>query len=276
MPQRKKPRVFVGSSGKHKRYADAIQQNLHGDAFVTVWHQGAFRIGAGTLENLLRIAETHDFGVFVFSEDDRITRSGKGMFTPRDNVIFELGLFVGKLGKDHTFIVASEKLNMPSDLLGITYAPYDANDDDVRRAVGPACGAILERLNAWQQSQTVETRTVSSPHDLLIKELRKDRNTVAQGKRPSSPQLLTVMKALVKRSSATRPKMSPYRVLELVHYTGLEPEAVLASCEVLAKWRILLRDVTPGEWSVHTELSLKQGTPSNPANLEYWRNVLTS
>jgi len=48
-------------------------------------------------------------------------------FRARQNVIFELGFFVGKLEREHVFILYREEHNFefPSDYSGICYTPYD-------------------------------------------------------------------------------------------------------------------------------------------------------
>jgi hypothetical protein len=67
---------------------------------------------------------------------------------PRDNIIFELGLFMGRLGRERTFIVrpASGPLKIPSDLAGIATAAFDwpRSDENYRAALGPACDLIRD------------------------------------------------------------------------------------------------------------------------------------
>jgi len=45
----------------------------------------------------------------------------------RQNVIFEAGYFIGKLGREKTIILYEEGLKIPSDLLGYIYIPLDIN-----------------------------------------------------------------------------------------------------------------------------------------------------
>src|SRR5438270_12555465 len=45
---------------------------------------------------------------------------GSGQASPRDNVVFEAGLFGGALGMSRTFIVHAGGAKLPSDLLGLT------------------------------------------------------------------------------------------------------------------------------------------------------------
>src|SRR5262245_36160624 len=114
----KSPNVFIGSSAEGLSIAEAIQLNLEHECETTLWYQGVFGLGEGTLEALVRAAATFDFAVLVLTPDDLVTKRQKGGQQPRDNVLFELGLFMGKLGRDRTFIVYERKapLDLPTDL----------------------------------------------------------------------------------------------------------------------------------------------------------------
>ncbi len=98
-----KPKVFLGSSVEGLSVAYAIQTNLSHDAEITVWSQGVFELSSTTFESLLDILENVDFGIFVFTPDDVIKIRENTTSTVRDNVLFEFGLFLGKLGKQRVY-----------------------------------------------------------------------------------------------------------------------------------------------------------------------------
>ena len=86
----------------------------------------------------------YDFGIFVFSPDDRIQKRGDEASVPRDNVIFEAGLFIGKLTRFRSFIICPREVDiqLPTDLRGLTVATYDPTSVNMDAAVGPACRQI--------------------------------------------------------------------------------------------------------------------------------------
>jgi hypothetical protein len=146
-----KPRIFIGSSVEGLDVAHALQQNLEFDATVTVWTQGIFQLSSNSLDDLLTALENFDFGIFVFKPDDVLNMRADQFNVVRDNVIFELGLFFGKLGKDRVFFVQphnSNNFHLPSDLLGVLAGKYDANRDDgnLQAALGPFCNQVRSRL----------------------------------------------------------------------------------------------------------------------------------
>jgi hypothetical protein len=131
--------------------AYAIQENLEHFAEPTVWDQGIFQPSKATVDSLIKCLPSVDFGIFVFSPDDVTIVRGSEHKGVRDNVIFELGLFIGSLGQERTVIVTprgTDDFHFPSDLAGITPASYavDRQDHNLTAALGPACNKIRRLL----------------------------------------------------------------------------------------------------------------------------------
>lgn len=151
MTQKIKPTVFIGSTGERADIADAMVQHLSGQSEVTHW-QDAFPPGPTIYENLMSLKDSFDFAVFVLTADDFINSCGIEHQVPRDNVIFELGLFLGSIGTGRVFAVIDEnvKTKLPTDLLGVVYLTYDGsrNDGKVVPALRPACISIREQVAA--------------------------------------------------------------------------------------------------------------------------------
>jgi len=142
-------RIFVGSSSESKGVVEAIHANLR-EFDVTPWPH-AFGVGQTYTASLSHQMENADFAIFVISNDDLTTSRGQRKAAPRDNVIFELGLFIGKLGFDRCFSVVEESERgpkIPSDLAGVVFESYRASDDyeELKRFVAPACSAFRSAI----------------------------------------------------------------------------------------------------------------------------------
>src|SRR6059058_3915013 len=125
-----KPRIFLGSSGKQEQLLEALTRGLEDIAHVEPWTT-SFNPGTTTLERLLELTHEVDFAAFLFAQDDWTTNSPlasadteSGQASPRDNVVFEAGLFGGALGMRRTFILHANGTKLPSDLLGLTCVRY--------------------------------------------------------------------------------------------------------------------------------------------------------
>jgi isopentenyldiphosphate isomerase len=160
-----RPSVFVGSSSEGLDIALNIQVILDEECEVTVWSQGVFGLSTGTLESLVLALDQFDFAILVLTPDDMtVTRSVERQ-TARDNVLFELGLFMGALGRLRTFIVydRTAKLALPSDLAGVCaadYAPHTSGN--LRAALGAPTTNILQairKLGFRERSRRVEQGT---------------------------------------------------------------------------------------------------------------------
>lgn len=128
----KKPRIFIGSSAESLNIADATGENLEFNAEVTIWRSGVFNLSSNALDDLILKSKSVDFAAFIFSPDDIIKMRTEDKNIVRDNVLFELGLFIGALGKDRCFIIKPRDtdLHFPSDLLGIIPTDYDSERSD--------------------------------------------------------------------------------------------------------------------------------------------------
>lgn len=125
-PRNDVPRVFIGSSKESLPAAEAVKASLMHVAEPTIWSKGVFGPDKFTLEALEDQAQKVDFAVMVFGPDDVIFSRGKRFDGPRDNVIFELGLFMGALGRKRAFVIlpSGKELKVPSDLLGTNSVRY--------------------------------------------------------------------------------------------------------------------------------------------------------
>jgi predicted nucleotide-binding protein len=165
-----RPSVFVGSSSEGLKIASAIQILLDSSCEVELWTQGVFGLSQGTLESLLSAIYRFDFAIFVLTADDLTIVRNLGKNVARDNVIFELGIFMGSLGRDRTFMLydRTNKPDLPSDLAGITATTFALRNDieiinlskypDRKRAADAAiaffCHTVEPPVSSWKNSTT--------------------------------------------------------------------------------------------------------------------------
>ncbi len=184
-----KPRIFLGSSGKQAKLLQALTRGLEDVAHVEPWTT-SFNPGTTTLERLLELTREVDFATFVFAQDDWTSNtppasesSAPGQAAPRDNVVFEAGLFGGVLGMRRTFILHVNGAKLPTDLLGLTCVRYDdATAASQLKVVNQKVRKAIEsegRLNRieglwWQLSLT--ERTPGEPSAVSLLRVSRDRD----------------------------------------------------------------------------------------------------
>ena len=181
-----KPRIFLGSSGDQEKLLQALTRGLQDIADVDPWTT-VFNPGVSTLDRLVELTREVDFAAFVFAQDDWTMRgaspdAASGQASPRDNVVFEAGLFGGALGIRRTFILHANGAKLPTDLLGLTSIRYDPDTTPaiVRQINQKLRNAIeaegrISRLDGdwWQLSLTARTELEPSAISLLT--ISRDR-----------------------------------------------------------------------------------------------------
>jgi len=147
------PKIFVASSSEGLEVVNSVQkllqQTLGGTAEVAPW-SGKFQLTRSYIESLERILDTYDFAVLVLTPDDRTRSRETETLSPRDNVVFELGLFFGNFGRDRCFFIQRSDLELkrPSDLQGIESAKFSISPgQDLETALQPACIQIGEAIS---------------------------------------------------------------------------------------------------------------------------------
>lgn len=125
-----KPRIFIGSSSEALDVAKRIKDFFSSDYECFLWTDDVFKNNESFLETLVKSASLFDFGFMVFSADDKGTIRNEHFETPRDNILFEYGLFLGRVGLDRAYIIAEETVRIPTDMLGITHTRYIVETDE--------------------------------------------------------------------------------------------------------------------------------------------------
>lgn len=184
-----KPRIFLGSSGKQAKLLQALTRGLGDIARVEPWTT-TFNPGTSTLERLFELTREVDFAAFVFAEDDWTASSPSassepqsGQASPRDNVVFEAGLFGGVLGMRRTFILHARGAKLPSDLLGLTCVRYTGDmtssemrevNQKIRKAIENE-GRVARIDGSWWHYSLTE-RSAKDPDAVSLIRIVRDRN----------------------------------------------------------------------------------------------------
>ncbi len=181
-----KPRIFLGSSGQQEKLLRALTRGLEDIADVDPW-MTVFNPGVSTLDRLVELTREVDFAAFVFAQDDWTTKgaspdTASGEASPRDNVVFEAGLFGGALGIRRTFILHANGAKLPTDLLGLTSIRYDPDttpavvrqiNQKLRKAIDAEGRINRVEGDWWQLSLTA--RTEFEPSSISLLRISRDR-----------------------------------------------------------------------------------------------------
>jgi len=148
-PVNPRPVMFIGSSKESLPIAREIRSGLrYDDILIHLWTDGGvFGASRFPIENLEGQVTSSDFAVLVLGPDDRVLSRGEETDAPRDNVIFELGLFMGALKRERTFLVLPRGLDIkiPTDILGLNPLTYQkGTQDEMPSLIAPVCDDLRQ------------------------------------------------------------------------------------------------------------------------------------
>lgn len=149
-PPNPQPVLFVGCSTESLPLANEIVFGVKHDGLeVVVWPNGVFGPSGTAFESLEAMAQRSDVAAFVISPDDTVISRGREEAAPRDNVIFELGLFMGQLARERVFLIREHKrdVKIPTDLLGLTPITYVLCGGGLESAAAPVCHELRKAIS---------------------------------------------------------------------------------------------------------------------------------
>ena len=165
-----KPRLFIGSSTERLPVAKALQTLVSGCADAKVWNEAdEFALGESTLDGLVKVGQVYDFALLVFGQDDSAMIRGAEFPTVRDNVIFELGLLMGTLGRGRAFWLSPRGAKAPrtmTDLSGIIHLEFDEPALDDPAGISKSLLSIRDAID--KQIRLLGPR----PADPLVREVQ--------------------------------------------------------------------------------------------------------
>ena len=169
-----RPKIFIASSSEGLEVTHAVRrlllQELGDRAEIEPWPR-KFDLSATYIESLEKSADHADFAISVLTADDLTTSRKKESLAPRDNVVFELGLFMGRLGRERCYLIRqnNSKLKLPSDLLGVHLADFTPPaDGNLKAVLDPVCALIAERIGALGIRQKLTSDNLAARAGLKV------------------------------------------------------------------------------------------------------------
>ena len=152
-----KRKLFIGSSKEGLFYANLVKEIITkecGDWLeCEVWNEsGIFTLNKSTLENLVKASRRFDYGILIATSDDLALIRLKARSIPRDNVIFEMGLFLGSLGLTRAFLLTQDNCKLPSDYNGITTVRLPK-----KKSLSIDIKSLIEQLNETKDTYSLKT-----------------------------------------------------------------------------------------------------------------------
>src|SRR5262249_44552256 len=143
--------IFIASASEGLEVANAIRDELarFSSFKPRVWSDRTFKPSMTFIEAVEAELIQCDFAVLTLTPDDLIESRGQMSMAPRDNVLLELGLFMGRLGRQRTYFVCdkTQSLKIPTDLLEVNPATYEMGvGQSIQAALVSVCSSLASRM----------------------------------------------------------------------------------------------------------------------------------
>ncbi len=176
-----KRKIFIGSSTEGSEIAKKLKEEIEsemGDWLdCDLWNGGKiFELNTSALDALMKASRKFDYGILVATKDDITKSRGKETHVPRDNVMFEMGMFLGSLGLTRAFLLVEKQSKLPTDYNGIT-VPYFEKDIDgsIEEAVQKIKEAIVQSHRTYNLRPVPSAALALGYFENFVQKLAKKR-----------------------------------------------------------------------------------------------------
>lgn len=254
------PYVFIGSSAEKLKVAESLQVQLGNRKVLTRnWGQnGVFKYGSSNLDNLISMANDVDYACFIVDDDDIKISRGQEFSAMRDNVLFEIALFTGTLGKDNVFVICNRdnKPSFPSDYNGISTMEYQLLNHDLDGSLGVTAIEIRNIID----SHTNILEDVACNADWLI--AHKEATTLSKVEIKPTTDTSDLFFLFLNVEDCSKSRIIINRVV-----TELEDDYhIEAIYDLLGTWDILIKYRTSQDAYAFQKEVLKQLIDNNQMN----------
>lgn len=159
-----KPRLFIGCATESLDWARALQEELERYAEVEIWQQGIFDLNTAVFQSLINNTNVFDFACFIFQSQGTLKSRTGEYKVANENVLFETGLFLGRLGAKRVFVIRDrhEKPELPSDFNGIVTLSFDSESgySSRRSRLGACTPTIIKKIQELGRMESRRQRRV--------------------------------------------------------------------------------------------------------------------
>lgn len=176
-----KRKLFIGSSSEGidiaKKLKEEIESEMGDWLECDLWNgKEIFDLNKSALDALIQASRKYDYGILVATKDDITKSRGVEAHVPRDNVMFEMGMFLGSLGLTRAFLFVEKHSKLPTDYNGIT-VPYFEKDIDgsIEEAVQKIKAAIIQSQNTYNLRPVASAALALGYFENFVQKLAKKR-----------------------------------------------------------------------------------------------------
>jgi len=149
-----KPRIFIGSSSEGYSIAEIVSDSLDDVAECIRW-KNIFELNKSNYENLSDQIALFDYAILIATAEDVTISRKRKLASPRDNILFEFGLFAGGLGRSKVFYMVEKDSKIPSDLYGISLPSFSKKGTrnhhaSIERASKEIKKQIIDKENTFE------------------------------------------------------------------------------------------------------------------------------
>ncbi len=125
VPTGKKIFLIHGKNeAKRRELGDLLKDKLNQQVVIL---EDQLDAGMTIIEKFTKYASECCYAFALLTPDDFVKSGETSIFQARPNVLFEIGWFYGKFGRDRVMLVLQEGTDIPSDLSGIVYVKFNAS-----------------------------------------------------------------------------------------------------------------------------------------------------